>query len=246
MMGYLRSTALNESVKRQEMELYSQGVESLYIESDYTIQEIFSRTVLLKMLSELKQDDIILVTSLAVISPDVTEIIKFVDEISKIKCRLVPLDKKDDWIHGITDFEKRRWLEQVLDFQKRTGYDTNVAVKTRLMGRPTVDVSVLSKTLNMYYSNNAVNVKELVRISQISKSSLYNYIDLIDKSRFFLKNNLKTPDEVRKITESLPEQISHEFIYSKDFLNGMNEYSTANLNERLKKRSEKWLNLFQK
>jgi DNA invertase Pin-like site-specific DNA recombinase len=140
-----------------------------------------NRERLEKMLEELQQGDIVIITELTKLGGSTKELLEITEKIGRRRANIVSL--KENWfntttengaimfdiIEGIVQFEKDLWSERTkegLAFAKEKG---NVG------GRPKKPTRDIEEAVKLYESKEHT-VKEIEEMTGVSKATLYRYL----------------------------------------------------------------------
>lgn len=175
-LGYARVSRNDQNPARQIDELQKYGCERIF-EEKITGTKI-DRPELNRLLDQLRQDDIIIVTELSRLSRSVKDLFTLVDIIHRKGANIKSL--KELWVDttspqgkllftvfaGVSEFER-----DLISQRTKEGL-ASARARGRKGGRPSVDKKKIDIALKMYRSNQ-YSVREIVNTTGVSKSSLY-------------------------------------------------------------------------
>lgn len=193
--GYCRCSTTEErqDINRQKRELYKLGVESeknIYWEYESGTKN--DRVEFNKLLDLLEKGDTLCTTEVSRLTRSTSylcEILKIVQEkhIRLMIGNFIVDCRKDD-IDPMTKGMLMMWgvfaeMERdMISARVKSGMQNAVAKGVKL-GRPTTDKSNLPmKFLKYYpmYKNNDINVTEFSRLAEVSRKSIYKYIEIME------------------------------------------------------------------
>ena len=112
-VGYVKETAF-ESQSRQKQILYSEGISNIIEENDRANPNILKRKGIKQCLNVLAGYEL-WVTSIAVISSDLSDIIEVADKLQQACIFLKSRDKKDEWVQCLIYPKYREFLNGAID-----------------------------------------------------------------------------------------------------------------------------------
>jgi len=181
LIGYARVSTQEQNLERQIDALSAKGVDTRNIYNEKMTGTTKERPMLLKMISELKEGDTVVVSELTRLSRSTTDLIWIVELIEKKKANLKSL--KDTWLDtstatgklmftfmaGIAQFER-----DLLSERTKEGLESAKA-RGRLGGRPKVELKNIEIAFKLYDSNQ-YTVREIEEMTGVTKPTLYRYL----------------------------------------------------------------------
>ena len=193
--GYARCST-NESkqdISRQTKELKDMGVSSSNIFWEYESGSRTDRPQLNTMLNKVEQGDTIISTELSRITRSTKQLIDIIDIVKDKRLKLIvgtfkvdcTSDKLDAMTLGMLQmmgvFSE---LERNIISERVKSGMANAKDKGAKIGRPVVTAdsipSVFMKHYKMY-KDGKINVSDLARLCNISRTTVYKYIDIMNK-----------------------------------------------------------------
>jgi DNA invertase Pin-like site-specific DNA recombinase len=181
LVGYSRISPHEKDSHNQLDALIKVGVDMRNIYQDKIEGTHNKRIGLEKMLEELQQGDIVVITELTKLGSSTKELLEITEKIGRRRANVISL--KEDWfntttangaimfdiIEGIVRFEKDLLSERTkegLAFAKEKG---------KVGGRPKKTSRDINKAVKLYESKEHT-VKEIEEITGVSKATLYRYL----------------------------------------------------------------------
>lgn len=181
LVGYTRISPYEQNSYNQLDALIKIGVDMRNIYQDKIDGTHTERTGLIKMLENLQEGDIVVITELSKLGSSTKEVLEITEKIGRRRSNVVSL--KEDWFNtttasgalmfeimeGIVQFEKDLLSERTkegLAFAKEKG---NVG------GRPKKKSKDVNKAVSLYESQKHT-VKEIEEMTGVSKATLYRYL----------------------------------------------------------------------
>ena len=192
--GYARcSTNENkQDINRQVRELKSAGAEEIFLEYEHGDSKIKSQQK--EMFSRAMVGDTIITLEVPRLARSTQQLCEIIDVIREKKLRLIivgsiTLDCRD----GQADPMSEAFLQMAGVFSQlelamirsrvRSGME-NAKAKGKRIGRPQVSVDDLPNTFLRHYPTfkaGKLNLSELARVCNLSRTTVYKYIDLLEK-----------------------------------------------------------------
>lgn len=180
-IGYIRVSTSHQNTDRQVDILkntYPQ-VEKVYI--DKLSGKNKDRPQLKEMLNYVRKDDVIVIESLSRLARNTRDLLEIIDFFNSKSINLISIKEKIDattptgramlkMFSVLADFERELIVERT-----REGLESARA-RGRVGGRPATDKETISNALRLYESQK-FSVKEICKMTGISKGTLYKYIN---------------------------------------------------------------------
>ena len=178
-IGYARVSMSDQNLDRQIDLLMKEGCERIYQEKGTGTR--IDRIELNRMLEATRSGDTIVVAELTRLSRSVKDLITLVEKFNEFGADIKSL--KEPWLDtttpqgrllfsifaGISQFERDL-------IQERTVEGLNAArARGRMGGRPKADQKKIDLALRMYEDKTS-SVSEILKVSGISKATLYSYV----------------------------------------------------------------------
>lgn len=194
--GYCRCSTTEErqDINRQKRELYKLGVEdekNIYWEYESGTKN--DRAEFNKLLDLLEKGDTLCTTEVSRLTRSTSYLCDILKIVQEKHIRLMignfVVDCREDNIDPMTKGMLMMWgvfaeMERdMISARVKSGMQNAVAKGVKL-GRPTTDKSNLPmKFLKYYpmYKNNDLNITEFSRLAEVSRKSIYKYIEIMEK-----------------------------------------------------------------
>ena len=194
--GYCRCSTTEErqDINRQKRELYKLGVEdekNIYWEYESGTKN--DRAEFNKLLDLLEKEDTLCTTEVSRLTRSTSYLCDILKIVQEKHIRLMignfVVDCREDNIDPMTKGMLMMWgvfaeMERdMISARVKSGMQNAVAKGVKL-GRPTTDKSNLPmKFLKYYpmYKNNDLNITEFSRLAEVSRKSIYKYIEIMEK-----------------------------------------------------------------
>ena len=191
--GYARCST-NESkqdIDRQVRELKAAGAESLFVE--YEHGDADEKKQLSLLLEQARPGDTIITTEVSRLSRSTKQLCEIIDRIQKQKLRLeiigsITIDCRSGELDPMTKaFLQMSGIFAELELSMirarvRSGM-ANAKAKGAKIGRPQAtadDIPAVFLRHYPAYKNKQLNVSELARVCDLSRTTVYKYIDLLE------------------------------------------------------------------
>ena len=191
--GYARCST-NESkqdIDRQVRELKAAGAESLFVE--YEHGDADEKKQLSLLLEQARPGDTIITTEVSRLSRSTKQLCEIIDRIQKQKLRLeiigsITIDCRSGELDPMTKaFLQMSGIFAELELSMirariRSGM-ANARAKGAKIGRPQAtadDIPAVFLRHYPAYKKNQLNVSELARVCDLSRTTVYKYIDLLE------------------------------------------------------------------
>ena len=192
--GYARCST-NESkqdIERQVRELKAAGAESLFVEYEHGDADDKKQLVLL--LERATPGDTIITTEVSRLSRSTKQLCEIIDRIQKQKLRLEILGSITiDCRSGELDPMTKAFLQMsgifaelelsMIRARVRSGM-ANAKAKGVKIGRPQITAEEIPSVFYRHYpafKNGSLNVSELARVCNLSRTTVYKYISLLER-----------------------------------------------------------------
>ena len=194
--GYCRCSTTEErqDINRQKRELYKLGVEdekNIYWEYESGTKN--DRAEFNKLLDLLEKGDTLCTTEVSRLTRSTSYLCDILKMVQEKHIRLMignfVVDCREDNIDPMTKGMLMMWgvfaeMERdMISARVKSGME-NAKAKGKKIGRPTIDKSNLPmKFLKYYpmYKNNDLNITEFSRLAEVSRKSIYKYIEIMEK-----------------------------------------------------------------
>ena len=193
--GYARCST-NESkqdISRQTKELKDMGVSSSNIFWEYESGSRTDRPQLNTMLNKVEQGDTICVTEVSRLSRSTKQLCEIIDKCKDNHIKLIigsiVVDCTKDTIEPMTLGMLQMMsvfseLERNMISQRVKSGMANAKDKGAKIGRPVVTADSISSTFMKHYKmykDGKINVSDLARLCNMSRTTVYKYIDMMNK-----------------------------------------------------------------
>lgn len=192
--GYARCSTneTKQDINRQVRELKSAGAEEIFLEYEHGDSKIKDQQQ--EMFAQAGAGDTIITLEVPRLARSTKQLCEIIDIIREKRLRLIivgsiTLDCRD----GQADPMSEAFLQMAGVFSQlelamirsrvRSGM-ANAKAKGKIIGRPQVSIDDLPNTfLKHYHSYKAgkLNLSELARVCDLSRTTVYKYIDLLEK-----------------------------------------------------------------
>ena len=194
--GYCRCSTTEErqDINRQKRDLYKLGVEdekNIYWEYESGTKN--DRAEFNKLLELLEKGDTLCTTEVSRLTRSTSYLCDILKIVQEKHIRLMignfVVDCREDNIDPMTKGMLMMWgvfaeMERdMISARVKSGME-NAKAKGKKIGRPTIDKSNLPmKFLKYYpmYKNNDLNITEFSRLAEVSRKSIYKYIEIMEK-----------------------------------------------------------------
>ena len=181
-----------QDINRQVRELKAAGAEVIYMEYEHCDAKVKSQQQ--AMFAESEPGDTIIVLEVSRLSRSTQQLCEIIETIREKHLRLVIVGSITlDCRNGHADPMSEAFLQMAGVFSQlelamirsrvRSGME-NAKAKGRQIGRPQITVDDLpSGFLRHYpaYKSGQLNISELARVCDLSRTTIYKYIDLLEK-----------------------------------------------------------------
>lgn len=194
--GYARcSTTIDrQDVNRQKMELKKLGVKESNIFWEYESGAKTDRKELNRLFEVVKQGDTIATTEVSRLTRSTKHLCEIMQMVQEKKLLLniggsFVVDCRKDDIDPMTKGMIMMWgvfaeMERdIISSRIKSGMD-NAKAKGSKIGRPEITIDNLPVNFLKYYpmlQNGSINISELARLSGLGRTSIYRYLNLIEK-----------------------------------------------------------------
>ena len=191
--GYARCSTneTKQDIDRQVRELKAAGAESLFVE--YEHGDTDEKKQLSLLLEQARPGDTIITTEVSRLSRSTKQLCEIIDRIQKQKLRLkiigsITIDCRSGELDPMTKaFLQMSGIFAELELSMirarvRSGM-ANARAKGAKIGRPQATVDDISAVFLRHYpayKKKQLNVSELARVCDLSRTTVYKYIDLLE------------------------------------------------------------------
>ena len=191
--GYARCSTneTKQDIDRQVRELKAAGAESLFVE--YEHGDADEKKQLSLLLEQARPGDTIITTEVSRLSRSTKQLCEIIDRIQKQKLRLkiigsITIDCRSGELDPMTKaFLQMSGIFAELELSMirarvRSGI-ANAKAKGTKIGRPQATVDDISAVFLRHYpayKKKQLNVSELARVCDLSRTTVYKYIDLLE------------------------------------------------------------------
>ena len=192
--GYARCSTneTKQDIDRQVRELKAAGAESLFVE--YEHGDADEKKQLSLLLEQARPGDTIITTEVSRLSRSTKQLCEIIDRIQKQKLRLEIIGSITiDCRSGELDPMTKAFLQMsgifaelelsIIRARVRSGI-ANAKAKGAKIGRPQATVDDIPAVFLRHYpayKNKQLNVSELARVCDLSRTTVYKYIDLLEE-----------------------------------------------------------------
>lgn len=192
--GYARCSTSEErqNIDRQIKELEVLGVERTNIYMEYESGTKVDRIELNRLLDKVQTGDVIVTTEVSRITRSTKQLCEILDLVRRLKLKLVIGSFVVDCTEGSLDVMTEGMLKMMGVFAElernmissrvKSGM-ANAREKGKKIGRPNTSIEdIPTKFLKHYpkYKSKAVNVTELARLCNMSRTTIYKYIRILE------------------------------------------------------------------
>lgn len=190
-VGYARVSTTDQYLDRQIEALKEAGCEFIYQEKTSGVK--IDRTELQRMLSELREGDIVIVKEMTRISRSTLDMLEIVNQIKDKGCYLKGLDSGEidtttaqgelilSILGSLAQFERRLLLERCSEGRK-------IAVKRGVvMGRPRKHNKQMDYAIDLY-KNKAMSVRKICEVTGIAKATFCRRLSELGLSGLTIKS----------------------------------------------------------
>jgi len=178
-IGYGRVSTVEQNLDRQIDALKDAGADKLFTEKITGKKK--ERPELMKLIEQLREGDIVVISELTRLSRSTKDLFAIVDQIKSKGADIRSL--KETWLDTTTPqgalmmtiFAGLSQFEADLTAQRTREGLAAARARGRLGGRPKTISEKITRALKMYDSS--FSVEEVCKSCDISKSTLYNYIN---------------------------------------------------------------------
>ena len=191
--GYSRCSTneTRQDINRQERELKQAGAEQMFVEYEHGDAKVKSQQQ--AMFAEAQAGDTIIVLEVSRLARSTQQLCEIIDLVREKHLRLVIVGSITlDCRNGQADPMSEAFLQMAGVFSQlelamirarvRSGME-NARAKGRQIGRPQVSKEDIPATFLRHYSaykSKQLNVSELARVCDISRTTVYKYIGLLE------------------------------------------------------------------
>ena len=191
--GYARCSTneTKQDINRQVRELKTAGAEQIFIEYEHGDSKIKSQQA--QMFAQAQAGDTIIVLEVSRLARSTQQLCEIIERVREKRLRLVIVDSITlDCGRGQADPMSEAFLQMAGVFSQlelamirsrvRSGME-NARAKGRQIGRPPVskeDIPAIFLRHYPAYQNKQLNVSELARVCDISRTTVYKYIGLLE------------------------------------------------------------------
>ena len=191
--GYARCSTneTKQDINRQVRELKTAGAEEIFIEYEHGDSKVKSQQV--QMFAQAQAGDTIIVLEVSRLARSTQQLCEIIEHVREKRLRLVIVGSITlDCRSGQADPMSEAFLQMAGVFSQlelamirsrvRSGME-NARAKGRQIGRPQVSKEDIPATFLRHYpayKNKQLNVSELARVCDISRTTVYKYIGLLE------------------------------------------------------------------
>ncbi len=191
--GYARCSTSEDKqdIMRQVRELKGAGAEALFVE--YEHGDADDKKELSRLLEEARPGDTILTTEVSRLSRSTKQLCEIIDRIQKQRLKLEILGSITiDCRSGQLDPMTRAFLQMsgifaelelsMIRARVRSGM-ANARAKGRRIGRPQLTQEDIPQVFYRHYpayKNGSLNLSELARVCDLSRTTVYKYLSLLE------------------------------------------------------------------
>ena len=191
--GYARCSTneTKQDINRQVRELKAAGAEEIFIEYEHGDSKIKSQQA--QMFAQAQAGDTVIVLEVSRLARSTQQLCEIIERVREKRLRLVIVGSITlDCRNGQADPMSEAFLQMAGVFSQlelamirsrvRSGME-NARAKGRQIGRPQVSKEDIPATFLRHYpayKNKQLNVSELARICDISRTTVYKYIGLLE------------------------------------------------------------------
>ena len=191
--GYARCSTneTKQDINRQVRELKTAGAEEIFIEYEHGDSKVKSQQA--QMFAQAQAGDTIIVLEVSRLARSTQQLCEIIERVREKRLRLVIVGSITlDCRNGQADPMSEAFLQMAGVFSQlelamirsrvRSGME-NARAKGRQIGRPQVGKEDIPATFLRHYpahKNKQLNVSELARVCDISRTTVYKYIGLLE------------------------------------------------------------------
>ena len=191
--GYARCSTneTKQDINRQVRELKTAGAEEIFIEYEHGDSKIKSQQA--QMFAQAQAGDTVIVLEVSRLARSTQQLCEIIERVREKRLRLVIVGSITlDCRSGQADPMSEAFLQMAGVFSQlelamirsrvRSGME-NARAKGRQIGRPQVSKEDIPATFLRHYpafKNKQLNVSELARVCDISRTTVYKYIGLLE------------------------------------------------------------------
>ena len=189
--GRCSTNETKQDINRQIRELKGAGAEQIIFEYEHGDAKVKQQQE--AMLEEAKQGDTIITLEVPRLARSTQQLCEIIDKVSKKKLRLVIVGSITlDCRNGQVDPMSEAFLQMAGVFSQlelamirarvKSGM-ANAAAKGAKIGRPQVTADNIPATFLRHYpayKNGQLNVSELARVCDLSRTTVYKYLNLLE------------------------------------------------------------------
>lgn len=197
MYGYARCSTneTKQDIDRQKRELKDKGVPVKNIFFEYESGTKTDRQELSNLLHQVEQGDTIIATELSRITRSTKQLIDIIDMVKEKQLKLIigsfevdcTKDKLDAMTLGMLQmmgvFAE---LERNIISERVKSGMANAKAKGSVLGRPVVTAESIPSIFMKYYpryKNNKINISELARLCDMSRTTVYKYLNILGDNK---------------------------------------------------------------
>jgi DNA invertase Pin-like site-specific DNA recombinase len=184
LIGYARVSTQEQNLDRQIDALVAAGVDQRTIYQEKITGTKKDRPILVKMLDELKENDIIIVSDITRISRSTKDLLNIIEQVKAKKASIKSL--KDNWLDTTQENPYNQFLltvmaglsqlERDLISQRTKEGLASARARGRNGGRPEKEKTAIEKAIKLYNSKE-YSLKEIQEMTGVSKATLYRRIN---------------------------------------------------------------------
>jgi len=180
-LGYARVSTQDQNLERQTDQLLQSGCERIFQEKITGTKK--ERPELDRLLDQLRQGDIIIVTELTRLSRSIKDLFSLVDMIHQKGANLRSI--KEPWLDTTTPQGKLLFaifagvsqFERDLTSERTKEGLSSARARGRKGGRPSKPTKNIELALKLHKDKNC-SISEIVKATGVSKSTLYRYLNI--------------------------------------------------------------------
>jgi len=180
-LGYARVSTQDQNLERQTDQLLQSGCERIFQEKITGTKK--ERPELDRILDQLRQGDIIIVTELTRLSRSIKDLFSLVDMIHQKGANLRSI--KEPWLDTTTPQGKLLFaifagvsqFERDLTSERTKEGLSSARARGRKGGRPPKSTKNIELALKLHKDKNC-SISEIVKATGVSKSTLYRYLNI--------------------------------------------------------------------
>lgn len=179
--GYARVSKLDQNLNRQIDQLTKYGIHKANIYQEKITGTKKDRPQLNKLLDDVQSGDLVVITELARLGRSTKDLIQIAELLNKKKVEIISLKEKLDtttasgklmfnMLSVLAQFERDVISERTIEGLKAA------RARGKMGGRPKINKDIIEKAI-LLYDSNTLDVKDICKMCNISKQTLYNYIN---------------------------------------------------------------------